>query len=104
MKNLVLKDGTTYQVTNDSNVANFNIPIQTYAEVDAIIPKMTKDNLSVVTVGGIEFHDVINVSCAVYTKDDEVLACFSNREGTDDIVQNAIDNYTLRLIEDEVIA
>ena len=100
---LILKDGTTYECTPDSNVANIFIPVETYAEVDAIAAKMTKENMETMTVNGVEFHDTIPVGVAVYPKDGVTCANFANREGTDDIIQNAIDNYTEMLIIEGVI-
>ena len=55
-------------------------------------------------LGKEEFHNVININCAVFERDGQLLANFMNKEGMEDIIQNAIDNYTLRLIEEEVIA
>lgn len=104
MKTLTLHDGTTYQIEDNSSVGAFRIPVEMYAEIDSIKAKMTKENLSEISVGSVIFTDVINESVSV-TADDSgnIVAIFLNRMGTQDIVQDAIDSYTLELMEGGII-
>ena len=102
--NLILNDGTTYSIENNSTVGAFRIPVETFAEVDVIRRQMTAENLHKVTLGVIEYHDVINESVQVQMADSgEIVAIFLNRMSTEDIVQDAIDSYTYDLIEGGIL-
>ena len=104
MKVLTLHDGTQYQMEDGSNVGAFRIPVQTYAAVDAILAELTRENLSEITIGNVVFQNVINESVNVQMDDNgNIVAIFLNRMGTEDIVQDAIDSYTLALLEEGVI-
>lgn len=104
MKLLKLRDGTQYQMEDSSNVGAFRIPVQNYAAVDDIKAALSRENLSEITVGTVAFQNVINESVNVQTDDNgNIIAIFLNRMGTEDIVQDAIDSYTLGLIEGGII-
>ena len=104
MKQLVLKDGTIYQMEDNSNVGAFRIPVQNYAEIDGIVEKLTADNLSKINIGKVEYRDVVNENVNVQTDDSgAIVAIFANRMGTDDIVQDAIDSFTYSLIEGGIL-
>jgi hypothetical protein len=104
MKNLTLKDGTVLQMEDVSNIGAFRFPVNNYAEVDTIKSKLTKENLSEITVGVVDFTNVINESINVQMDDNgNIVAIFLNRMGTNDIIQDAIDSYTLDLLEGGIL-
>lgn len=104
MKNLTLKDGTVISVEDSSNVGAFRVPVTNYAEIDDLKAAMTRENLSEITIGVNVFTDVLNESISVQMDDTgHIIAVFLNRMSTADIVQDAMDSYTLELIEGGII-
>lgn len=104
MKTLMLKDGTTLTVEDESTVGTFRIPVENYAEIDTLKAKITRENLSDITIGTAVFTDVINEKVIADCDDNgEIVAIFLNRMGTQDIVQDAIDAYTMDLIDGGII-
>ena len=104
MKVLTLKDGTTFQMEDNSGVGAFRIPVQNYAAVDTIKAALTRENLSDIQIGVVPFTNVINESVNVQMDDNgSIVAIFLNRMGTEDVVQEAIDSYTMELIEGGII-
>ena len=91
-------------MTDDSSAACIRIPVQNFAAADALKTEITRENMTTIQLGAQEFHEVIPVSLGVY--EDEagmIVAAFYCQDGIEDLVQNRIDNYTLRLIEEGVL-
>lgn len=103
MKTVVLKDGTAVQALDDSNVMQIRIPAESFAEADAIKAHFTRENMETVRIGAEEFHEVIPTAVSATEADGSIVITFYNQDGLQDYVRNQIDNYTLRLIEEEVI-
>lgn len=104
MKVLTLKDGSTFQMEDGSNVSVFRIPVQNYSAVDDLCAAFTEENLSDISIGVVQHIGVINERVYVEMDDNgTIIAVFVNRMGMDEMVQDAIDLYTLDLIEGGVI-
>ena len=103
MKTLVLVDGTTYEVLDDSNIANIRIPVEDFADADEIETKFTKENLTLVRLGYQEFHQVNLLGISVMKNDDGFVCTVTCQESIQDYVDNVIDNVIERLIEEGVI-
>lgn len=103
MKQLILHDGTTYQVEDNSNIANIRIPVNDFAAVDALESDFTKANMVEVQLGSEVFHEINPVSISANKQDNEIICTVYCQDSLQDYVQNQIDNYTERLIEEGVI-
>ena len=103
MKRLVLKDGTEYQVADNSNISNICIPVESFAAVDELQTDFTKANMTEVQMGEEVFYQVNPVSISVNKHGNEILCVVYCQDSLEDYIQNQIDNYTERLIEEGVI-
>ena len=103
MKNLILVDGTTYSVLDDSGVGNIRIPVQSFSDADVIVEKMVKANMTTIQLGIEEFHEVNPIDIRVAKEDGHLLCSVFCQESLQDYIQNQLDNYTERLIEEGVI-
>lgn len=84
MKSLTLADGTVLEFTDTSTVYSLNGVYATYAEVDAIRPKFTRENLATVTFVDQAYHGLIPVGVSASSDmEGNVTAVFSTREMTD---------------------
>lgn len=103
VKQLILYDGTTYQVEDSSNIANIRIPVEDFATVDEIKTHFTKANMAEVQLGAEVFREVNPVSFSANKSADGMICTVYCQDSLQDFVQNQIDNYTERLIEEGVI-
>lgn len=103
MKTLVLKDGTTFDVLEDSNISNIRMEVESFAEADEIQKSFTRANLETVTLGGQVFNQVNPVGVSVMRNDGGFICTIHCQDSLQDYVQTQIDNYTERLIEEGVI-
>lgn len=103
MKILTLKDGTQYDVLDDSSVGNIRIQVKDFAEADEIETNLTRENMTEIQIGVEIFHEVNPVAFSVTKQNGEMICSVFCQESLQDYVQNQIDNYTERLIEEGVI-
>lgn len=81
MITLKLMDGTTYEVANNSTIADIMVVVNDYAEVDAMIPHFTKENMSKVELGEDTYYNVIPTGVSV-SGTDSIVAHFTSRNRT----------------------
>lgn len=103
MKILKLVDGTTYSVSDDSNVANIRIPVEAFGDADEIMSHFTKENMERITIGNQEFNQVNPVGVAVVKNEDGFTCIVNCQESLQDYINNQIDNVIERMIEEGVI-
>ena len=103
MKKLVLVDDTEYSVLDDSGVGNIRIPVENFAEADDIAVKMVKANMTTIELGLEEFHEVNPIDIRVAKEDGQLICSVYCQESLQDYIQNQLDNYTEKLIEEGVI-
>ena len=103
MKTLTLKDGSTYDVLDDSSVGNIRILVEDFADADEIETKLTRENMTEIQIGVEIFHEVNPVAFSVTKQNGETICSVYCQESLEDFVQNQIDNYTEMLIEEGVI-
>lgn len=103
MKILTLKDGTQYDVLDDSSVGNIRIQVENFAEADEIETNLTRENMTEIQIGVEIFHEVNPVAFNVTKQNGEMICSVFCQESLEDFVQNQIDNYTEKLIEEGVI-
>ena len=103
MKILTLKDGTQYDVLDDSSVGNIRIQVEDFAEADEIETNLTRENMTEIQIGVEIFHEVNPVAFSVTKQNGEMICSVFCQESLEDFVQNQIDNYTEMLIEEGVI-
>ena len=102
--NLILKNGEVIPVCDNSTVSAIWIPVESYAEIDALAEKFTPANLSEIQLGTTTYRDVLNESAICRRDiDGQITVAFVNRDGTEDRIQDALDAYTLDLIEGGII-
>ena len=107
MITLKLMDGTTYEVANNSTIADIMVVVNDYAEVDEMIPHFTKDNMEKVELGEDIYFNVIPTGVSV-SGTDSIVAHFTTRNRTtDEIVMaqaeqiNELQEVVASLIEEE---
>lgn len=104
MKTLTLKNGKTYQITDRSNQCHLEIQVGDFAEIDDIKADITKENLSEFAIGTVEYQNIIPTVIGAHTDESgDTFATFYGVDGTEKIVQDAIDTYTEMLIDEGVI-
>ena len=102
--NLILKNGDVISVRDDSTVFAIWVQVESYTEVDTLAEKFTPENLSEIRLGTNTYRDVLNES--IICRQDiegQISVVFCNRDGAEDRIQNALDAYTLDLIEGGII-
>lgn len=107
MINLILMDGTTYEVANNSTITDIMVVVADYAEVDAMIPHFTKANMEKVELGEDTYYNVIPTGVSV-SGTDSIVAHFTTRNRTtDEIVLaqaeqiNELQEVVAALLEDD---
>ena len=103
MKVLTLVDGTTINVADESGVGNIRIPVQDFADADGIKAHFTRENMTTITIGAEEFHQVNPLGFYVSDDDGGMFMTVRCQESLQDYVNNQIDNVILQLIEEGVI-
>ena len=88
---------------DNSSAANIRIPVEEFADADALEADFTRENMTEIELGNEIFHEVNPVGIAVIKENGEFLCVIRCQESLQDYVQNQIDNYTERLIEEGVI-
>lgn len=106
-KLLRLKDGTAYTATIDSTITGVTIPVEKYADVDAMKKKFTTANLSAVEFDGRTYTDLELIGEEAGKHSNQIMAHFSFNLGIEDRIaqerQDAVDAYTLQLIEEGLL-
>lgn len=109
MITLKLMDGTTYEVANNSTIADIMVVVNDYAEVDAMIPHFTTANMEKVELGKDTYYNVIPTGVSV-SGTDSIVAHFTTRNRTtDEIVMaqaeqiNELQEVVASLLEEEPV-
>lgn len=66
MKTFITADGTSYSVAITSTVSAVQIPVSSYSDIDAILEKLTEDNLKTGSLDGVSFRDLIPVTDSIH--------------------------------------
>lgn len=103
MKTLTLANGKTYSVLDESNSANFRIPVETFAAADAIAVDFTRENMTEIELGNEVFHQVNPISISVNTEDGQKICTVFCQSSLQDYVDNQIDNVIEQMIAEGVI-
>ena len=100
MKKLVLADNTEIQFTDSSTPFDMVAVVKSFADVDAMAPKMTAENFKGSDFDGTLLLNVIPVSCKAELSGENVIVTFSNRQKTDmEVVNEKIEELQIAMTE-----
>lgn len=66
MKTFITADGTSYDVSITSTISALHFPVSSYSDIDAILEKLTEDNLKTGSLDGVSFRDLIPVTDSIH--------------------------------------
>lgn len=100
-KTLILKDGSTLEITDLSTIYNIQTVVENFAAIDELALKLTEDSLAGAEIDEEKYENIIpNGIKAESDVNGNVVATFLNRDKTIDEIQNEkIDDLQNTVIE-----
>ena len=88
-RTLILKDGSTIEMTGGSTIYNVQTIVSKFADVDDLALLITEENLANAEIAGEKFEDIVPASIRAESDvNGNVAVTFFNRDKTVDELQN----------------
>lgn len=106
-KILKLANGREITATVSSTITEIEIPVESFGEVDGLVELLTPTNLSTVQFDGRTYRELALIGASAETTGGRLFAtvllelCVEDR--IEDAKQQAVDAYTLQLIEEGLL-